>query len=35
MTDRRLREVVEECVDLPGYEVFKYFDEEGEVKDVK
>ena len=35
VTDRRLREVVEECVDLPGYEVFKYFDEEGEVKDVK
>ncbi len=35
MTDRCLREVVEECVDLPGYEVFKYFDEEGEVKDVK
>ena len=35
MTDRRRREVVEECVDLPGYEVFKYFDGEGEVKDVK
>jgi len=33
--DRRLREVVEECVELPGYEVFKYLDEEGEVRDVK
>ncbi len=35
MTDRRLREVVEECVELPGYEVFKYLDEDGEVRDVK
>jgi len=35
VTDRRLREVVEECVELPGYEVFKYLDEEGEVRDVK
>lgn len=33
--DRRLREVVEQCVELPGYEVFKYLDEEGEVRDVK
>ncbi len=35
VTDRRLREVVEECVELPGYEVFKYVDAEGEVRDVK
>src|ERR687885_159612 len=35
VTDRRLREVVEECVGLPGYEVFKYIDSEGEVRDVK
>jgi DNA topoisomerase I len=35
VTDVRLRRVVEECVALPGYEVFKYFDEEGEVRDVK
>ena len=35
VTDRRLREVVEECVRLPGYEVFKYLDEGGEVRDVK
>lgn len=33
--DRRLREVVEQCVELPDYEVFKYLDEEGEVRDVK
>jgi DNA topoisomerase-1 len=33
--DRRLREIVEECAALPGYEVFKYFDEDGEIKDVK
>jgi len=35
VTDRRLREVVEECVGLPGYEVFKYVEEGGEVRDVK
>ena len=35
VTDRRLREVVEECVGLPGYEVFKYLDEGGGVRDVK
>lgn len=34
VTDRRLRRVVEECRDLPGYEVFKYLDG-GEVRDVK
>lgn len=35
VTDRRLREVVEECLGVPGYEVFKYIDGSGEVKDVK
>ena len=35
VVDRRLREVVEECAALPGYEVFKYYDEDGEIKDVK
>ncbi len=35
VTDRTLRRVVEECAALPGYEVFKYYDEEGELKDVK
>ena len=35
VTDARLRRVVEECVELPGYEVFKYLDESGEVKDLK
>ena len=35
VTDRRLRQVVEECVALPGYEIFKYYDENGELKDVK
>jgi DNA topoisomerase I len=35
VTDVRLRRVVEECAALPGYEVFKYVDEEGEVRDVK
>ena len=35
VTDRRLREVVEECASLPGYEVFKYVDTGGAVRDVK
>ena len=35
VTDARLRGVVEECRELPGYEVFKYLDESGEVRDVK
>ena len=35
VTDRRLSEIVEECVNLPGYEVFKYVGEDGKVRDVK
>lgn len=35
VTDTRLRSVVEECTSLPGYEIFKYYDEEGEIRDVK
>ena len=35
VTDPRLRRVVEECRDLPGYEVFKYLDDSGNVRDVK
>ena len=34
VTDGRLREVVEACAKLPGYEVFKY-KEGGKVRDVK
>jgi DNA topoisomerase-1 len=29
ITDTRLRRIVEECVELPGYEIFKYLDESG------
>jgi DNA topoisomerase-1 len=35
VADARLREIVEECAALPGYEIFKYYDEDGEIKDVK
>src|SRR3712207_1504315 len=35
VTDARLRRIVEECLALPGYEIFKYYDHSGEVKDVK
>ena len=34
VTDGKLREVVQECAALPGYEIFKY-EEGGEVRDVK
>jgi DNA topoisomerase I len=35
VTDPNLRRVVEECVAMPGYEVFKYVDDGGWVRDVK
>jgi DNA topoisomerase-1 len=35
VTDQRLRQVVEECVTLPGYEIFKYYNESGELRNVK
>lgn len=35
VTDARIRRVVEECRDLPGYEVFKFIDDDGDVRDVK
>lgn len=34
VTDGKLRQIVEECAALPGYEIFKYR-EAGELKDVK
>jgi DNA topoisomerase-1 len=35
VVDRKLRRIVEECAALPGYEVFKYYDASGEIRDVK
>ena len=35
VTDAKLRRTVEECVALPGYEIFKYYDDSGEIRDVK
>lgn len=35
VTDVKLREIVEECAALPGYEIFKYRDPDGEIRDVK
>jgi DNA topoisomerase-1 len=32
--DKRLADVVEKCQDLPGYELFQYLDDHGEVKDI-
>ena len=31
MTDRRLARIVKQCQELPGYELFEYIDEAGEV----
>ena len=33
--DEKLRQVVEERASLPGYEIFKYYDAGGKLKDVK
>jgi DNA topoisomerase I len=35
VTDAKLRGIVEECAALPGYELFKYYDDSGEIRDVK
>ena len=35
VTDGTLREVVEECVALRGCEIFKYLEDDGDVRDVK
>ena len=32
--DRRIAGVVKHCADIPGHELFKYFDENGQKKDV-
>jgi DNA topoisomerase-1 len=34
ITDRRVAKVVRACQDIPGYEVFKYLDDEEQVRDV-
>ena len=34
LTDRRLARIVKQCRDLPGYELFQYFDENGERQTV-
>ena len=33
--DRRIAEVVRQCVEIPGYELFKYIDEDGTRRDVE
>ena len=34
VTDRRIAKIVKQCSDLPGYELFKWVDDEGERHDV-
>src|SRR5918912_288832 len=35
VTDAQLRKIVEQFAALPGYEIFKYYNETGEIKEVK
>ena len=35
ITDAKLAKIVQEIDELPGYEIFKYVDENGKVRDVK
>ncbi len=35
LEDERIAEIVSACEDVPGYELFKYFDEDGERVDVE
>jgi DNA topoisomerase I len=34
VTDKRLAKIVKQLDDLPGYQIFKYIDEDGELKDI-
>ena len=34
VTDRRVARIVRACQDIPGYEVFKYLDEEGQAQNI-
>lgn len=34
ITDRRIAKIVTKCQDLPGQDLFKYVDDDGEVRDV-
>jgi DNA topoisomerase-1 len=33
--DERINELVRQCVEIPGFELFKYFDQEGNKRDVE
>lgn len=35
LRDRRLANIVKRCLEIPGYELFKYIDDEGETRDVE
>jgi DNA topoisomerase I len=35
ITDKRLAKIIKECNELPGYEIFKYIDEEGNIQDLE
>ena len=35
ITDKRLAKIIKECNELPGYEIFKYIDDDGKIQDVE
>ncbi len=35
VTDKRLAKIVKQLDDLPGYEIFRYIDENGELRDIR
>lgn len=35
ITDKRLARIIKECNELPGYEIFKYIDDDGKIQDVE
>lgn len=35
LKDKKIAKIVQKCEELPGYELFKYFDEAGELQDLE
>lgn len=35
LTDKKIAKIVKQCEELPGYQLFKYFDENGELQSVE
>ena len=35
LKDKKIAKIVQKCEELPGYELFKYYDEDGELQDLE